>query len=206
MATSSFDPAPTVFIVDDAPSARRGLAHLLRAEGFPVEAFESAEAFLERLPFGGVGCIILDVAMPGIQGTELQEMLKRIGCNLPIVFVTGHGDIPMGIKAMKRGASDFLTKPVEAEDLLEAVRQAVARHRETCATRAAADQARERLASLTPRERQVIYLVAAGKLNKQIGYDLRISEATVKVHRGRGMDKLGVASVAELIRLLEIAT
>jgi FixJ family two-component response regulator len=195
--------APTVFVVDDDPSVRRSLDRLLRSAGFNVEVFASARAFLERKPVDQTGCVILDVQMPETTGPELHNQFLAKGLSLPVLFLTAHGDVPTSVTAMKNGALDFLLKPVDDKVLLEAVGQAVRRH--------AAERARERdrhliearLASLSLREREVMEHVIRGRLNKQIAADLGIAEKTVKVHRGRLMEKMEVGSVAELVHLCE---
>ncbi len=201
--TASAPSAPgTVFLVDDDPGVLKALARVLSGEGWPVETFESAEAFLARPTPAANGCLVLDVSMPGLDGLALQHRLAEGGHSVPIVFVTGHGDIPMSVRAIKAGAADFLTKPVEAGVLIDAVRAAVAR--DAAARRADAGIAvlRERLASLTPREREVLAAVAAGKLNKQIAADLGIVEQTVKFHRARIMERMQVKTVAELMLIV----
>lgn len=193
-----------VYVVDDDPSVRKALSRALRAEGFDVETFDGAEALLER-GVDGAACLVCDVDMPGIDGLELQERLAASGADRPIVFLTGHGDIPMSVRAMRGGAVDFLSKPMDAGALVAAVRGAVEafeRERErTSDVRAF----RERVETLTGRERDVLALVVAGRLNKQIALDLGIAIDTVKVHRGRVMRKTGVDSLAELVRLCERA-
>ncbi len=195
----------TVFIVDDDAAVRRSLGRLLNASGYCVETCESARAFLNRARGEGPACLVLDVAMPGMTGMELQQVLAENELGLPIVFITGHGDVPMSVKAMKSGAVDFFPKPVNGPSLLEAVRTALARSRETQKSRSERDDIRRRLAKLTSREREVLAHVVAGKLNKQIGVDLGIGEKTVKVHRGRVMKKMEVRSLADLVRLAEKA-
>ncbi len=197
------DDAATVFVVDDDPSVRRGLDRLLRSAGFNVEVFESARGFLEQAPFGGTGCVILDVQMPGTSGPEMHNQIAERGFTLPVVFLTAHGDIATGVTAMKKGALDFLVKPVDDEILLEAVRQAIARHAATQARDRDLQRIEARLATLSARERDVLLEVIRGKLNKQIGAALGITEKTVKVHRGRVMEKMGVSSVAELVHLCD---
>ena len=193
--------APLVFVVDDDPTMRRGLARLLRSAGLAVETFPSAEAYRDRPRFEGTGCLILDICMPGMDGLSLQEELAKAPDSLPIIFLTGQGNIPSSVRALKRGALDFLTKPVDESALLEAVRSALERHaRERAASAWMADM-RERLATLSPREREVLKGVISGDLNKQIAVKLGIEEATVKVHRGHVMQKLGAASVADLVHL-----
>ena len=190
--------AEIVYVVDDDASVRTGLKRLLRAAGLTVEAFDSAEAFLARGQSDQVACLVLDVHMPGLDGLALQAELSARQASLPIVFLTGVGDIPMSVAAMKHGASDFLTKPVDETVLLEAIRHSLARQRTHLAERA-------RLMSLTPREGEVLRWVIGGALNKQIAAHLGIAEKTVKIHRGRVMEKLAVGSVAELVGLCQQA-
>jgi FixJ family two-component response regulator len=192
---------PTVFIVDDDPSARRGLTRLVRAAGLNAESFASATEFLASERREGPGCIVLDVRMPEMTGPELQERLGQAEYSMPIVFLTAHGEVPTAAQAMKHGAVDFLTKPVDRKDLLEAVRMSLARDEESRARRAEASSIRRRVEILTPREHEIMTHVIAGRLNKQIAGQLEISLQTVKVHRGRVMRKLGVDSVAELVQL-----
>jgi FixJ family two-component response regulator len=194
-----------IFLVDDDPSVRKALVRLLRSTGHAVETFASAREFLARERYDGPGCLVLDLRMPGMTGLELQDALERSGHALPIVFISGHADIPASVKAMKAGAIDFLTKPVDDRQLLSAIEQALARDAAARADRAERDAARAALGRLTPREGQVCAHVATGKLNKQIAGELGISEKTVKVHRARVMEKLAVASVAELVRVVDRA-
>jgi FixJ family two-component response regulator len=196
-------PSPTVFIVDDDAPVRRSIARLLHAAGFLVAAFASAEEFLAQYDPGVWGCLVLDVAMPTLDGLELQQVLAKAGSLLPIIFLTGEGDIPKSVQAMKHGASDFLTKPVNDEHLLTAVRAALEKDRALRRKQAELSEIRARLATLTPREREVLEYVVAGKLNKQIAGDLGTVEQTVKVHRARVMQKMRVQTVAELVRLVE---
>jgi FixJ family two-component response regulator len=196
---------PTIFVIDDDASVRKGLSRLLRSLGFEVEIFASAEQFLERGSYKGIGCIVLDVRMPGLSGMDLQDELNRAGHSLPIVFITGHGEIPMSVQAMKRGAVDFLSKPFDDKELLRAVNEAVATARRTETQRADTGDALRRVELLTPREREILRYVISGLLNKQIAFKLNIAEKTVKVHRGHIMEKLRVGSVAELVRLAEKA-
>jgi FixJ family two-component response regulator len=196
---------PTVFVVDDDPSIRRSLARLFKSADFHVEAFASAEEFLEGVAPKRAGCVVLDVQMPGVDGMALQSRLRNAGYGLPIVFLTGHGTIPMSVQAMKDGAMDFLTKPVDDDDLLTAVRRALERDRRDRAEREEVAVIRERVEELTPREYEILTYVLTGLLNKQIAHALNISEKTVKVHRGRVMEKMGVTSVAELVHLAEQA-
>lgn len=192
--------SPTIFVIDDDDSVRTSLTRLLRSAGLTVEAFPSGEAYLERPPYDGYGCIVLDVCMTGLSGTELQTHLVQRDCDLPIIFLTGHGSIPMGVEAMKQGAADFLTKPVDDVVLLQTIQQALARHESAFRQRTEVAAVRERLGTLTPRELDVLRCVLTGALNKQIASRLGIAEKTVKVHRGRVMEKLAVRSVAELVR------
>lgn len=197
------DGQATVFVVDDDEAVRVGLARLLRSAGWKVEAFASAGAFLERSVFTGVGCVLLDVQMPGLTGPQLQDAMAERGLTLPVVFLTGHGDVPTGIRAMKRGAVDFLLKPLDDEELLAAIERAVRRHAETQVRQREQDEIATRLGRLSVREREVMDLVVRGSLNKQIAFALGIAEKTVKVHRARVMEKMEVRSVAELVHLLE---
>ncbi|MRG98076.1 response regulator transcription factor [Polyangium spumosum] len=195
-------PERTVFVVDDDPSVLRGLERLLRSAGYVVEAYASPRGFLEHAQ-DRPGCVVVDLRMPEISGLDLQEELARRGFPLPLVFLTGHGDVPSSVRAMKAGAIDFLSKPCDDTDLLAAVERALARD---AAARAAREEIRTiqaRFTELTPREREVCMLVARGLLNKQIAAELGAAEKTIKVHRGRVMEKLGVESVAELVRLVD---
>ena len=194
---------PTVFIVDDDPAVLKSLSRLLRSARLDVATFSSPREFLERHDPSAPGCLVLDVAMPGLNGLELQEALTAKGSELPIIFLTGHGDIPMSVQAMKRGAVDFLTKPVNDEDLLKAVHVAIEKDRLQRQTRAEVAEIQQRLATLTPREREVMEHVISGQLNKQTAADLGTVEKTIKVHRARVMEKMKVQSVAELVRLAE---
>lgn len=198
-------PFATVFIVDDDASVRVALARVVRSAGFAVETFESAEAFLRRKPFEGLGCLLLDLRMPGLTGTALQAELAARGIRLPIVFVSGHGEVPDSVKALKQGAVDFLTKPVDEDALLAAIDEALARGRASRASDQDRAEVAARLETLTDREREVLRYVIGGALNKQTAADLGITEATVKVHRGRVMEKLGAASVADLVRMCDAA-
>src|SRR5437660_9433505 len=193
----------TVFVVDDYPPVRRSILRLLHAAGFVVVAFASAEEFLAQYDPGVWGCLVLDVAMPALNGLELQRILAEAGSLLPIIFLTGEGDIPKTVRAMKHGASDFLTKPVNDEDLLAAIRVAIEKDRALRRGQTNLSEIRARLATLTPREREVLEHVVTGKLNKQIAGDLGTVEQTVKVHRARVMQKMRVRSVAELVRLTQ---
>ncbi len=194
-----------VFAVDDDASVRKGLARLLRSAGYKNEVFESAADFLARPAHDGPSCLIVDVQMPGLNGIELQEDLIRRRREEQLVFVTGHGDIPMCAHAMKAGAVDFLRKPFRADELLQCVQNALIRSVEQRRSGAEKNEARRLLDLLTPREFEVMQLVLTGMLNKQIAGELGTAEKTVKVHRGRVMQKLGVTSVAELVRLVQKA-
>jgi FixJ family two-component response regulator len=196
-------PSPTVFVVDDYAPVRSAVSRLLRAAGFAVAVFASAEEFLAQFDPHIPGCLVLDLAMPALNGLELQRILAKIGSVLPIIFLTCHGDIPKSVQAMKHGASDFLTKPVNDENLLAAIRVAIEKDRALRREHTELSEIRARLATLTPREREVLEHVVTGKLNKQIAADLGTVEQTVKVHRARVMEKLKVQSLAELVRLTE---
>ena len=193
----------TVFIIDDDASIRRSLSRLLRSADYAVETFPSAEEFLRREHFDGVGCILLDVKMPGLSGMDLQEELSKADYHMPIIFITGHGNIPMSVRAMKKGAVDFLTNPFNDEQLLQAVRTAIGKDREAKVLYAEVGEIRRRIELLSPRENELLRYVITGMLNKEIALKLGIAEKTVKVHRGRIMEKLEVNSVAELVRLAE---
>ena len=194
---------PTIRIVDDEASVRKGLSRLLRSAGWRAADYATSEAFMKSHDPAIPGCLILDVAMPGVDGLELQQRLIDKGCNLPIVFLTGHGDIAMSVQAMRAGALNFLTKPVDEEALLGAVTEAVERDRSARRAQAGLAALREHLAMLTPREREVLDHVVAGELNKQIAGHLGTVEKTIKVHRARVMEKMGARSLAELARMAE---
>jgi FixJ family two-component response regulator len=194
-----------VFVVDDDRSVRTSLGNLLESDDHTVETFATAAEYLAKAPHLGPTCLVLDVLLPGLDGLTLQRQLLEGGRTEQIVFITGHGDIPMGIQAMKRGAIDFLPKPFDDGTLLSAVRQALARSAESWQKRDEMAQIRARVATLTPREFEVFRLVIAGLLNKQIAAELGAALRTIKTHRGRVMHKMGVASVAELVRLAQKA-
>ncbi len=197
------DSSPKIFVVDDDPSVLKGLSRVLRSTGLGVATFSSPREFLEQHDPREPGCLVLDVAMPGLNGLELQATLTAKGSAIPIIFLSGHGDIPMSVQAMKGGALDFLTKPVHDEDLLKAVHAALEKDRIERQIHAELDDIHERFATLTPREREVLIHVVSGQLNKQIANDLGTVEKTIKVHRARVMEKMKVNSVAELVRLTE---
>ena len=196
---------PRVFVVDDDHSVRTSLANLLATEDYAIEIFASADEYLARVPHPGPACLVLDVQLPGLDGLALQRQLTEEGRMEQIVFITGHGDIPMGIDAMKRGAVDFLPKPFRDDELLSSVTQALARSAADWQQRGEVVESRARLAKLTPREFEVFRLVIAGLLNKEIGAELGVSLRTIKTHRARVMQKIGVVSVAELVRLAQKA-
>lgn len=195
--------AAIVFIVDDDPSVRKALGRLLRSFGFQVEVFSAAQKFLEHKLPDAPGCLVLDVRLPGLDGLELQRSLSEANVTLPIVFITGHGDIPMTVRAMKAGAVDFLPKPFEDQDLLNAVRQAIAKDVQARQEQADVTVLQQRVDALTPREREVLELVVSGMLNKQVGHQLGITEKTIKVHRAQVMHKMQAGSLAELVRMAE---
>jgi len=194
---------PMVFVVDDYAPGRKSISRLLHAAGFVVAAFASAQEFLSQYDPAECGCLVLDLAMPDVSGLELQSILAEKGSLLPIIFLTAHGDVSTSVQAMKHGAVDFLTKPVNDEDLLAAVCVAIEKDRVLRREQAELVEIRERLATLTRREREVLEYVVAGRLNKQIASDLGTVEQTVKVHRAHVMQKMKVHSVAELVRLTE---
>ena len=194
-----------VALVDDDPSVLKGLRRLLAAAGFEVAAFDSPQQFLDRYVADTFGCLVLDVAMPGVNGMELQQQLAARDSTLPIVFLTGHGDVPMSVQAMKRGAADFLTKPVDEKDLLAAIQSALEKCRALRKARSETAEIEHRLATLTPREREVLTHIVAGKRNKQVAAELGTVEKTIKVHRARAMEKMQARSLVELVRLAERA-
>jgi FixJ family two-component response regulator len=194
----------TVHVVDDDASFRIAIERRLKKAGYDVATYGTAQQLLDRLPGDGApGCILLDVQIPGLTGPELQERLGQLGSVLPIVFLTGHGDIPMSVRAIKAGAEDFLTKPISSEDLLHAIEKALAHHEVLLDQREKLDAMRDRIASLTPREREVFELVVRGKINKQIAFELGTTERTIKAHRHSVMEKMQVRSLAELVSIAE---
>jgi FixJ family two-component response regulator len=192
-----------VFVVDDDSSIREAIKSLISLVGLRVETFASAQEFLQYERPDLSGCVVLDVELPGLSGLDLQQELAAHGIKLPIIFITGYGDIPMSVRAMKAGATEFLTKPFRDQDLLDAIHQAVEHDRAARQHSREIADLRDRFEALTSREREVMNLVVAGWLNKQIGFELQISEITVKIHRGRVMAKMGAQSLAELVRMTE---
>ncbi len=197
------EPAATVFVVDDDASLRTATARLVRTMGFEVQVFASAREFLDGPRTDGPACLLLDVRMPGLSGLDLQQELAASGCCIPIIFMTAHGSIPMTVRAMKAGAVEFLTKPFRRRKLLDAVATAIARDRVAYQARQDGAALRARYEHLTPREREVMALVAAGRLNKQIADELATSERTIKFHRAHIMEKMGAPSLADLVRMAE---
>ena len=197
-------PSPTVFVIDDDAAVRKAVSRLLRSAGIAVAVFASPGEFLAQYDPDMPGCLVLDLAMPDISGLQLQTTLAKKGCTLPIIFLTGHGDVSKSVQAMKHGAFDFFSKPVKEKDLLPAVRAAIERDAVARREQARRSEICARLDTLTPREREVLEHVVAGKLNKQIASDLGITEATVKMHRARVMTKMKVQGVADLVRLAEV--
>jgi RNA polymerase sigma factor (sigma-70 family) len=195
--------ASVVFVVDDDPSVRSSLKFLLSTVGLQVESFESAETFLQRKPPDAPSCLVLDVRLRGLSGLDFQRELAVRNFRIPIVFVTGHGDIPMSVRAMKAGAIEFLTKPYRDQDLLDAVRIALERDRARREQEKDLTDLQQRFDSLTPREQEVISMVVSGMLNKQIAGQLGTAENTVKVHRSRAMEKMNAQSFADLVRMIE---
>jgi FixJ family two-component response regulator len=192
----------TVFVVDDDDAVRNSLKLLLKSAGLQAEVFGSAPEFLSKYEQAQPGCLVLDVRMPGMSGLELQQELSLRGATIPVIFITGHGDIPMAVEAMQHGAFDFLQKPFRDQDLLDRVQRALTRDAENRARLRHTDRIRERLASLSPREREVLELVTQGKANKMVAGDLGVSQRTVEIHRAHVMQKMEAGSLAELVRMM----
>jgi FixJ family two-component response regulator len=194
---------PVVFVIDDDASVRAALSSLIRSVGLRVEVFASASEFLAAKRTDGPSCLILDVRLPGVSGLNFQAELAKANIVIPIIFITGHGDIPMSVKAMKAGAVEFLTKPFRDQDLLDAIKVALERARSWIESEKAASELRANFESLSPREKEVMARVTSGLLNKQIAAELGVSEVTVKVHRGNVMQKMGAKSLADLVRMAD---
>jgi len=192
-----------VFVIDDDPSVRSTLKLLIGTVGLDVEAFASTDSFLERKLPDGPSCLVLDVRLPGLSGLDFQRLLTARNIRIPIIFMTGYGDIQMGVRAMKSGAVEFLTKPFRDQDLLDAVRVALERDQDRREQERDIGEIQERFSSLSAREQEVVWMVVAGKLNKQIAGELGTAENTVKVHRSRAMEKMNAQSLADLVRMLE---
>lgn len=197
------EPKATVFIVDDDEAVRKSLGSLIRSAGLGVETFASAQQFLATPRADVLSCLVLDVKLPGLSGLELQKRMAEVNIEIPIVFITGHGDIPTSVRAIKAGAVEFLTKPFSDQDLLDAIDQAIQRDRRMRRQQAEIVELRDRYESLTPREREVMKLVVSGLLNKQVAAKLGISEFTVKIHRGQVMGKMQADSFADLVIMSE---
>ena len=192
----------TVFVVDDDEAVRNSLRLLLKAVGLPTEVFRSADEYLASFDSARAGCLVLDIRMPGMSGLELQEELNRRDAILPIIFITGHGDIPMAVEAMQRGALDFLQKPFRDQELLDRINRAIEKDRAGRALLGNRESIRARIASLTPREQEVLTMVTQGKANKVIAADLELSQRTVEIHRAHVMEKMGANSLAHLVRMV----
>jgi FixJ family two-component response regulator len=194
---------PVIYIIDDDEALRGALDSLLRSVDHETRAFGSVRQFLDARIADAPGCIVLDVRLPGMSGLDFQSQLSDLGIQLPVILMTGHGDIPMSVRAMKAGAIDFLSKPFRDQDMIDAVSAALERDRQRRASEGGIAQMRERYATLSPREQQVMVLVTAGKMNKQVAGDLGLSEITVKIHRGSAMRKMGARTLADLVRMAE---
>jgi len=195
---------PVVFVVDDDPSVREALSSLFRSVDLQVELFGSTAEFLRHKRPDGASCLVLDIRLPGVSGLDFQAQLQQANIRIPIIFMTGHGDIPMTVRAMKAGAVDFLTKPFRDQDMLDAVATAIGRDRKRRKDEKILLELRSLFASLTPREQEVLALVASGLMNKQIAAEIDLAEITVKIHRGHIMKKMGARSLADLVRMAEL--
>ena len=196
------EPQSTVFVVDDDEAVRASLRLLLKSVGLPATAYSSAQEFLAGYDPRHPGCVVLDVRMPGMSGLELQQILNMRGATIPVIFITGHGDIPMAVEAMQHGAFDFLQKPFRDQDLLDRVQRALERDHRTRQELKEKDRIQDRLTSLTPREHEVLSLITRGKPNKVVAADLGVSQRTVEIHRARVMEKMGASSFAQLVRMV----
>jgi len=197
------EPTSTVFVIDDDASVRDALDSLIRSVGLSVQSFDSPAAFLRQKPSATPSCLVLDVRMPGLSGLDFHRELRQSGLELPTIFITGHGDIPMAVDAMKAGALEFLTKPFRDQDLLDAIQRGLALSRARCSEMEASKVLTERFEELSQRERQIMTFVVAGRLNKQIAAELNVSEITVKVHRGQLMRKMQARSLVDLVRIAD---
>lgn len=197
-------PLPTVFVIDDDEDMRSALGNLFRSVGHEVKLFGSAAEFLEDASSDMPGCLVLDVRLPGMSGLDFQNKLASTNAHIPIVFMTGHGDIPMSVRAMKAGAVDFLTKPFRDQDMLDAVTRAIEADRTRRSSQQATSGVRDSYGRLSPREREVMTLVTRGLMNKQVAHELGLSEITVKLYRGQAMRKMGAGSLADLVRMAEL--
>jgi two-component system response regulator FixJ len=194
--------APTVFIVDDDSGIRSSIRVLMKSVGLPAMPYPSAKEFLDAYHPHQPGCLVLDIRMPGMSGLELQEALNERGAVIPVIFITGHGDVPMAVEAMRHGAFEFLQKPFRDQDLIDRIQKALARDQETRVSLREHGKTRARIASLTPREREVLELLTSGKANKMMAQDMGLSQRTIEIHRAHVMEKMGAKSVAQLVRMV----